>query len=58
MKRTKLFLVLLLIATCVLTSVFAQGAMEEAYQNGWDAAKADIPYSTNPGTSGWGQDRR
>lgn len=53
MKRTKLFLVLLLIATCVLTSVFAQGAMEEAYQNGWDAAKADIPYSTNPGTSGW-----
>ncbi len=53
MRKTRLLFVLLLVTGCILAPVFAQGATDEAYQEGWNAAKADIPYTTNVGTSGW-----
>jgi len=54
MKKVAIALVLVLFS---LVTVFAQGAIEEAanegydegYQVGWDEAKSDIPYSMNPG---------
>ncbi len=43
----------LLLVMMVFMPVFAEGTIEEAeasaYQAGWDAAKADKPYGSNPG---------